>query len=199
MPQLVIGIDIGITGAIAAIARRAEGRAHVIDMPATARGKAGSTVHNEINAAGLADELRALMTHYEVDAGDTLAVIERVGAMPGQGSATGFSLGDSSGCVRGVLATLRIPTHIVSPQEWKRQFKIQAKGPARKEKGQRFTAAQEAQRKQERARAKNAAKEQARALVIRLYPGISSLLSRKADHNRAEAILIARYGHERLI
>lgn len=35
-------------------------------------------------------------------------------------------------------------------------------------------------------------KEQARALATRLYPSID--LHRKADHNRAEALLIARYG-----
>jgi len=36
-------------------------------------------------------------------------------------------------------------------------------------------------------------KEQSRALALRLWPG-TNLFSRKKDHNRAEASLIARYG-----
>ena len=40
----------------------------------------------------------------------------------------------------------------------------------------------------------NADKELARALAQRLYPGVE--LSRKKDHGRAEALLIARYGME---
>lgn len=37
-------------------------------------------------------------------------------------------------------------------------------------------------------------KEQCRAFAIRLYPGAS--LHRVKDHNRAESLLIAKYGHE---
>jgi len=39
-------------------------------------------------------------------------------------------------------------------------------------------------------------KDQARGLASRLYPGVD--LSRKKDHGRAEALLIARYGQEKL-
>lgn len=200
MPQLVLGIDIGITGAIACLSRRgAPGTVHLQDMPSVARGKGGATVSNEISPAGLADMLRQLMIHYEVDPNDTMAVVERLNAMPNQGSASGYSLGDSSGVVRAVLATLGIPTHFITAGDWKKHFKIAAKGPAKKEKGQKFTAEEEKQRQKDRARAKGEAKEQARSLVIQLYPGIASSLSRKADHNRAESVLIARYGQERLI
>lgn len=40
----------------------------------------------------------------------------------------------------------------------------------------------------------NADKELARALAIRYYPMVD--LTRKKDHGKAEALLIARYGHE---
>lgn len=199
MPQLVIGIDIGVTGALTCISTRARSQAHIQDMPAVARGKAGAKVSNEINAAGLADMLRALMTHYEIDPNDAIAVVERVSAMPGQGSSSGFSLGDSSGVIRAVLATLRIPTHFITPANWKKHFNIRANGPPKKEKGQVFTAEEMNNRSRARAAAKGEAKEQARALVIQLYPGISATVARKADHNRAESVLIARYGLERLI
>ncbi len=37
-------------------------------------------------------------------------------------------------------------------------------------------------------------KEGARALALQLYPHLASSLARKLDHNRAEALLIARFG-----
>lgn len=200
MPQLIIGIDIGITGAIACLSRRgAPGTVHLQDMPAMARGRGKATVKNEINAAGMADMLRTLMTHYEVGAGDTIAVVERLNAMPSQGSASGFSLGDSSGVVRAVLATLGIPTHFIAAADWKKHFKLKARTIPARPKGVQLTLEQEKERRADRARAKGEAKEQARTLVIQLYPGIQSSLARKVDHNRAEAVLIARYGQDRLI
>lgn len=196
MPMLVVGIDIGVTGAIAAISR--SGLQGVHDMPAAARGKGDAAVRTEVNPAGLADLMRDIMKAGPFDPEDVLAVFERVSAMPKQGAASNFSLGDSSACVRSVMATLRIPAQLITAQQWKKHFNIVAHGPERKKKGERFTDAQEKERARARAIAKAEAKERARAMVIQLYPGISSSLARKADHNRAEAVLIARFGHERL-
>jgi len=35
-------------------------------------------------------------------------------------------------------------------------------------------------------------------MALRRWPQASKLLARVKDHNRAEALLIARYGHERI-
>ena len=46
--------------------------------------------------------------------------IERVGAMPGQGTVSMFSFGQTYGALLAILASLDIPTHEVTPQAWKR-------------------------------------------------------------------------------
>jgi len=49
-----------------------------------------------------------------------LAGIEKVHAMPGQGTASMFSFGTSFGGMLGVLGALEIPTIMVPPQRWKK-------------------------------------------------------------------------------
>ena len=129
-----------------------------------------------------------------------MAVFERVNAMPSQGSASGFSLGDSSGCVRAVLATLGIASHIITPAEWKKHFSLITAQPKRTKRTKPPETTMEAEKKLAtlRAQAKVQAKETARALAIQLYPAAAQYLARKADHNRAEAVLIGRYGYEEL-
>jgi hypothetical protein len=50
----------------------------------------------------------------------TVAVIENVHAMPGQGVTSMFKFGFVTGAVHGVLAALGIPRYLVSPQTWKK-------------------------------------------------------------------------------
>lgn len=197
MPMLILGLDIGVTGAIASLTRNALLQ-RIDDIPVMARGNAAASVKMEINPSGLAALIREVMQQAGVGPDDTMAVFERVAGMPGQNSASTFSLGDSNGAIRAVLAVLGIPYKPVTPAQWKGHFNIRAEAPPKKAKGEVFTAEQESQRKRERAAGKSMAKERARAMVIQLYPGISSSVSRKSDHNRAEAVLIARYGQEKL-
>lgn len=69
-----------------------------------------------------------------------LVVLERVSSMPGQGVVGVFSLGDSFGCIRGVVAAKGLPLELVTAQAWKKRFGLTAD------------------------------KEQARAKAIQLYP-----------------------------
>jgi len=55
-----------------------------------------------------------------------LAVLERVGAMPGQGVSSMFKFGQAFGTVQGILAALKVPTHLVAPVTWKRHFRLPA-------------------------------------------------------------------------
>ena len=86
------GIDPGLTGAIALV--NPDGTLHSVeDMPTQARGY--GRVRHEVDAAGLLHLLR-------VEAGAiAFALVERVGARPGQGVASMFSLGHSTGCWTG--------------------------------------------------------------------------------------------------
>lgn len=150
--MILIGIDPGLTGAVAAL--DTGGNVWVRDMPVTAYSATGA-VKNALDGPALARMIGAVQSH---------VFIERVSAMPGQGVASMFSLGMSYWGAAGVCAGLGLPVTLVTPGEWKRHFKL------------------------------GADKDMARGLASRLYPQID--LSRKKDHGRAEALLIARYGME---
>lgn len=57
-----------------------------------------------------------------MDASNTFAIVEHVGAMPGQGSVSTFNFGMNFGIIQGVLSALKIPYELVRPQKWKKEF-----------------------------------------------------------------------------
>lgn len=89
--------------------------------------------------------------------------LEYVHAMPKNGSIGNFSMGRSSGLWEGILASMRFPYVKILPQRWK---KAMLDGMP-KEKGSSILVAK------------------------RLFPEVD--LSRKKDHGRADALLIAAY------
>lgn len=107
---MIIGIDPGQTGAIAAIE---EGKiVAIIDMPTMAR------LHGqgkEVDPYALSASLLKLGVN-KING----AVLEAVGSMPGQGIASTFRFGESVGAVKGVLGALSIPVRIVTPGRWKK-------------------------------------------------------------------------------
>jgi crossover junction endodeoxyribonuclease RuvC len=99
-----------------------------------------------------------------------IAVFERVASRPQQGVASVFRFGHGAGMVEGVLAACGVPRTAIQPAVWKRFHKL----PAEKDK--------------------KLAKEQARALALKLWPERSDLFGLKKHHGRSDAALIARYG-----
>jgi Holliday junction resolvasome RuvABC endonuclease subunit len=95
------------------------------------------------------------------------AVIELVHSMPKQGVASTFTFARAYGTILGILAALEIPTLKTAPTQWKGFFRLNGKH-----------------------------KDAARSLAISLYPNLSEKLARKLDHNRADALLMARYLQE---
>jgi hypothetical protein len=114
---LFLGVDPGLTGAIALV--DADGRLHMIeDMPITARGN--GRVKHEVDSAGLIHLLRphgADIVH---------GVLEVLGARPGQGVASMFSLGHSFGTASAVLSCLGVPFELLSAAKWKRLVELPA-------------------------------------------------------------------------
>ena len=51
-----------------------------------------------------------------------VAAVEKVGAMPGNGSVSMFNFGQSYGFILGALRALGIPFQIVPPRKWKAEF-----------------------------------------------------------------------------
>lgn len=160
--MLIVGIDPGITGAIAAVTQNGSLQ-WVIDMPVRDAGRKTKSA-NEIDGVELGRILRLHLPDIAHIA------IEEVGANGLNGSIANFGLGDSRGCIRGVIECLGISVERIHPRRWKGHY------------GLRFT---KEMKDIER-------KEASRACAVRIYPG-ATCLARKKDHGRAEACLIARY------
>jgi crossover junction endodeoxyribonuclease RuvC len=94
----------------------------------------------------------------------THCIIERVSAMPKQGVTSTFRFGHAAGCLYGLVVGLGLPVSFVTPQAWQKHHGI---GAAPKAAVQR---------------------------AVQLFPGLAGSLTRKRDHNRADAALIATYG-----
>jgi len=119
-PLVIVGIDPGLTGAIAIINAATGALIDVVDMPTmpTTKGK------HDISAPLLADLLRHERIH--------LAVVEQVHSMPRQGVASSFKFGLGYGTILGVLGTIGAPIRHVTPQQWKKAMRVTAdKGTAR--------------------------------------------------------------------
>ena len=50
--------------------------------------------------------------------------VEKVNAMPGNGSVSMFKFGQSFGFIIGVLTALKIPFQLVPPRVWKKEFSL---------------------------------------------------------------------------
>jgi crossover junction endodeoxyribonuclease RuvC len=93
------------------------------------------------------------------------AFIERGQAMPRQGASSGYKFGRSVGALEAVIALCVIPLEIVEPSVWKRTLRLKGKD-----------------------------KELSRQRALELFPRAQHLLTRRKDHQRAEAMLLAYYG-----
>lgn len=96
---------------------------------------------------------------------DAMAAIESVHSMPGQGVSSTFSFGKGFGMWLGILTALNIPHQAVAPQTWK---KIMLADGGKE-------------------------KDASRVKAMQLYPQIADQLSRKKDHGRADALLMAAW------
>jgi len=118
---VLIGIDPGVTGAIAFL-RPDLTLVSVEDMPTMLlTGK-----KQQVNGAALTALLNKLL-QLAPGSGDTTAYLERVSAMPRQGVSSMFNFGTGYGVIQGVLAALHIPTVLVSPAQWKKRAGLRGK------------------------------------------------------------------------
>lgn len=99
------------------------------------------------------------------------AVIELVGPMPRDGVRQVWKFSGAYHTARVVLALLNIPVSLVTPASWKKAMKLPGGAEG---------------------------KEASRARALQCFPSCASHFSRKLDHNRAEAALLAKYGSEML-
>lgn len=147
--RLTIGMDPGLTGALAVLADGQFER--FIDMP-TRKRRTGDGM--EVDAAALK---RALVQVQAAHPGAyVLGVMEKVGGMRGQGGAASFNFGQSDGKLRATLECMDIPFIEVYPQTWKTYLRM--KGMTKDQARQRVLreypeAARQLQRKKDDGRA----------------------------------------------
>jgi crossover junction endodeoxyribonuclease RuvC len=79
----------------------------------------GTTTAHPMPLAGKGLDLASIATMVK-SASPDIAVIEKVGSMPGQGVASTFTFGCGYGQLQGLLAGLGIPFELVTPQCWKK-------------------------------------------------------------------------------
>ena len=150
--KLIIGIDPGMTGAVAILPE--DGHAEVMELFPSADGK------------------RVVLPPYDFDLSGPIKVwIEDINAIPTFGSQTSFKMGRALGALETWADGLpHASIEYVKPAKWKKAFGLildkESTGPEKK----------------------RISLECAR----RLFPGVD--LHRVADHNKAEALLIAEYG-----
>jgi crossover junction endodeoxyribonuclease RuvC len=97
--------------------------------------------------------------------GPAFAFCERAKSMPRQGVASTFRYGRSAGSIETTIQLCGVPFELIEPMRWKKFFTLVGKD-----------------------------KEASRQRALELFPETHALLSRKRDHNIAEACLIGLYG-----
>ncbi len=109
--MITIGLDPGKQGACAVLPSD-DALLALFDLPYIADGKTswvdGSAFQSELMAA--------------LQGRASVAIVERVSAMPRQGVASSFAFGVGFGSLLGVLRAMQIPIKLVTPAAWKRDM-----------------------------------------------------------------------------
>jgi len=110
MRPVILAVDPGATGALAFFCPTA-GTLEIIDMP-TVEVLRGGKKKNEISPQMLAPLINARKPG--------VAVVEKVGARPGEAPSFAYQFGRGVGMVEGIVAALHIPIEYVTPQAWQK-------------------------------------------------------------------------------
>jgi crossover junction endodeoxyribonuclease RuvC len=111
MNGLTIGIDPGLTGALA-----------IIDDVGAVVALADLPIIRDLSLAWVDGSALQSVLLDAIGGRQSRAVIERVSAMPKQGIASSFLFGVGFGSILSVLQAMHIPLEFVTPAAWKRSY-----------------------------------------------------------------------------
>jgi crossover junction endodeoxyribonuclease RuvC len=154
---MILAIDPGAKGALAFFDME-KGVLNIVDCP-TVEVKRGAKVKTEISPQ--------MVSGIIASRSPTLAILEKVGAMPGQGVSSMFQFGRGVGMYEGVLAALQVPVTYVTPQQWQKEMNVRG------------------------------GKDGNRARAAELFPAYANMFAKKKDDGRADAALMAFWGATR--
>ena len=101
----------------------------------------------------------------------SFCVLEKVGAMPGQGVTSMFNFGTNFGYIQGLLKAYEVPFELVTPQKWKKEYSVTSD------------------------------KNTSVAVAKRIFPDVNLKKSdrcKKDDDGLAEALLMAEYARRHM-
>jgi len=165
--RVYIGIDPGISGAVAAITEAGDLIAAHHIPTLQAKGK-----RREVNVGALRTLVTGMIGHGRVKGmighGRVMGAVERVGARPGQGVVSMYRFGKACGLLEGLLLGLGVPYITPLPRSWQAAMLKDVEGETPK----------------------------IRAVIAasRLWGNLD--LTLKKDHNKADAALIAMYARQ---
>jgi crossover junction endodeoxyribonuclease RuvC len=110
--RIIIGIDPGIKGAIAAIRESDRSLIEIVDCPVQKH--AGAAMYDVPEMAHIIRRLALL--------GGPTAILEQSQSMPGQGVKSMYSVGRSFGIWEGILTALDVPFRTVRPNVWMKRL-----------------------------------------------------------------------------
>jgi len=168
MPKIYVGVDPGVTGAVAFLQ---DGDTRIADIPVLTvpNGNRKETMIDARELASMIQNTILSMNHdYQLipNKYEIIVVLEKTQPMK-DSAMTAFSMGQTRGIIIAVAALMEIPIINVTPQKWKKHFGLL-----------------------------NCEKDASRTLAMERFPLLRDQLRRKKDHDRAEAVLIALYGKE---
>jgi hypothetical protein len=174
-PFTLIGVDPDVNGALATLRWADGGALLAASTAAEALAAAEAAVHDmpvEVLRLGTRDKrqacpaaLAALLRALAPAGGGAAAAVEHSTPQHLSGKHAWYGIGYSSGLLSGLLAAQGLPWQRVSASGWKRDMALHKRG-----------------------------KEGSLSLAARLFPAAAAAsLTRKKDHGRAEALLIAAW------
>lgn len=156
--DLVVGVDPGVSGALAFYDLRLKRLDHVMDMPTRIEKTLKGKTRTRVDPVALALTLDTFQSRL------IGAVVEYVAASPRDGVVGAFSFGFSTGLIHGVFSSMMIDVQMARPSVWKPLYGL------------------------------GIDKDESRLLASTLFPTENYFFSRKKDHGRAEAALLAKFG-----
>ncbi len=109
--NLILGIDPGLTGAIAVL----DGSSDVVAL-------ADLPVIRDLSLAWIDGSALQSIVLNALQGRSARAIVERVSSMPGQGVASSFLFGVGFGSVLSILQAMRISIEFVTPAKWKGSY-----------------------------------------------------------------------------
>jgi hypothetical protein len=194
MSAWVIGIDPGISGAIALL----DDQGNVVNLmrPPLVQIQKGKTLRNQFNLPLLSRMIQSMKVA-ATEAGKRLVVyIEQVHAMPTDGGIQAFTFGRSFGQMEGIIAAYDLPCTGVHSSEWKAYMvakQVSAPKVSKDDSAKITKKMRDRMRRQVTKFRKIASVEAA----IRLFPGQAERFSGQHGDGAAEALLLAEWGRRR--